>query len=400
MSLKIGIYLSDYRPDAGGASSLVKTIQKEILNSKSKNEFLFLYKGSIKNNYCSEKNNFKYYNLNSSDLLAKPSFSTKCRNRLKKILNKKINITSSFDLIAEKEEIDIFYFINPVIENVSYPYIYTVWDLGHRTTPYFPEVSRTGWNWNAREEMYQKMVYKASYILTGNEEGKKEILENYPMNPNKIKICPFPVASFCKGEEEKPSFEIPEQYFFYPAQFWPHKNQICIINALHILKETKGLTPKVFLTGADKGNKEYIQSKIIEYGLTKQVTFTGFVKDEELKYLYTHATGMIFASLMGPNNMPPIEATYLNCPVIITDLDGHKEQLKDSALFFNGYKPEELAEQMFKLLSDNSIREKIILKEKKLAKTFEDINYFDNINNLLYNFETIRNTWGKNYLND
>ena len=106
---------------------------------------------------------------------------------------------------------------------------------------------------------------------------------------------------------------------------------------------------------------------------------------------------MIFASLMGPNNMPPIEATYLHCPVIITDLDGHKEQLKDTALYFNGYKPEELANHIKSFLCDKNAREKIIEKEVLLGKEFENIRYFSKILNIIDDFHLIRNTWGKDF---
>ncbi len=114
--------------------------------------------------------------------------------------------------------------------------------------------------------------------------------------------------------------------------------------------------------------------------------------------MYTHATGMIFASLMGPNNMPPIEATYLHCPVIITDLDGHKEQLKDTALYFNGYKPEELAKHMESLLSSELIRKSLINKQIQLSKNFDKVNYFAKIKTIIDEFTLIRNTWGMDFI--
>lgn len=394
--MKIGIYLPDIKPEAGGASSLLKTIRAEIESLNDANhEYLFIYNDGNEKTEISLFQGFKY--LNIAFYKPKISLIRKLKNKIKLILGMSI-VSGEFDLAAKKNGIDLFWFPNPACVDISYPYIYTIWDLGHRRTPFFPEVSRSGWTWETREFCYRKMIYKASYIITGNEEGKKEILENYPVPPSKIRISPFPVASFCRGEEIKPSFDIPEQFFFYPAQFWPHKNHICILESLVILRGKYGLKPSVFLTGSDKGNKKYIESKIIEYGLENQVYFTGFLKDEELKWLYTHATAMIFASLMGPNNMPPVEATYLNCPVIITDLDGHKEQLQDTALYFNGYKPDELAEQIRILLSDKNARDFIIEKEKVLATKFDKINYFSCIKQIIDEFALIRKTWGEDFV--
>lgn len=394
--MKIGIYLPDVKPEAGGASSLLKTIRFEIENlNETNNEYIFIYKGDNRKVEVSEFQGFEY--LNITYYKPRTSLLKSIKNKIKKIIGMSI-LPSEFDLAAKKNAIDLFWFPYPACVDLSYPYIYTIWDLGHRRAPYFPEVSRSGQDWNSREYCYQHMVYKASYIITGNEEGKKEILENYPVPPSKIRISPFPVASFCRGNEKKPSFDMPEQFFFYPAQFWPHKNHICILESLIILREKYGLKPSVFLTGSDKGNKKYIESKIIDFGLEKQVYFTGFLKDEELKWMYTHATAMIFASLMGPNNMPPVEATYLNCPVIITDLDGHKEQLKDAALYFNGYKPEELAEHIKTLLLDAKKRKSFVSKQKKLAPEFDKINYFSCIKQIIDEFSSVRKTWGEDFV--
>lgn len=391
--MRIGIFLPDVRPETGGSSSLLKTIQHEILATKDlSDEYVFLYYGGKNDALRKEYNGFVYFNLDF--YTPRLSIIRRARNKLKRWLGIAVKESSKFDALAKDQHIDLFWFPAPFMIDVSYPYIYTVWDLGHRSAPYFPEVSRSGWLWEEREKCYQKMIYKASYIITGNEEGKKEILSNYLVPEKKIRISPFPVASFCRGGEAAPSFAVPDKFFFYPAQFWPHKNHIRILEALVILRDKFNLKPVVFFTGSDKGNKKYIEDKIVEYGLQEQAIMTGFMKDEELKYLYTHATAMIFASLLGPNNMPPIEGTYLNCPVIITDLDGHKEQLKDTALYFNGYKAEELAAQMKRLLANSSVRNNIIKKEKALAKKFEKVNYFACVRQIISEFSVIRETWG------
>lgn len=404
--MRVGIYINDVTPEAGGASSLLATIKKEIICSNDNNEYIICFDGNSDYPYKTEKDNLLYVNINrANSITPKNKFRKKilrrCKNIIKNFLLMKhtdIDRFSAFDVIARKENIDIFWITSPCICEINYPYMYTVWDLGHRSTPFFPEVSRSGWLWQERENTYQKMLYKASYILTGNENGKKEILENYPMPENKIRIVPFPVASFCHKDEEKVDFNLPEKFFFYPAQFWPHKNHIRILEALKILRDDFNLMPTVVFTGSDKGNKKYIIEQSKNLGIENQIIFAGFVSDGQLKYLYTHATAMVFASLMGPNNMPPIEATFLNCPVIITDLEGHKEQLEDTAIYFNGYDERQLADCLKKILTDENLRNGIINKEKALAEKFADVNYFGNVKKILDEFALIRKTWGEDFV--
>lgn len=387
--MKVGIWLGEYNPEAGGAFTLLDSIKKQIIASENKkNSYIFLYSDSSSFSRTMMKEGIEYINIHPKKTLGQ---------KVARKLHPVRKILSDLDSIAIAELIDIFWFTLPVNADISFPYIFPVWDLGHRTVPYFPEVSRTGWKWEDRERLYKDMLFKASYIISGNETGKKEIYENYNIQPEKIRVIPFPVSAFCFGSEKKPDLELPEKFIFYPAQFWPHKNHIRVIQAMKILRDKYGQNINVVFTGSDKGNKRYIIQKIDEYQLTKSVFFPGFVSDEEMKYLYTHATCMVFASLMGPNNMPPIEATVLGCPVIITDLQGHKEQLGKSALYFNGCDPEELALALNQILVDPDATKTTKDFQAALAKDFLRIDYFTEIEKIINEFAMYRECWGPEY---
>jgi hypothetical protein len=75
----------------------------------------------------------------------------------------------------------------------------TVWDLEHRKQPYFPEVSVTGWTWEEREQIYRAVLPRASFIITGTQVGRDEIVHYYGVNPNNVRVVPFPVA--CNGRD-------------------------------------------------------------------------------------------------------------------------------------------------------------------------------------------------------
>ena len=62
--MNIGVYFPDIRPEAGGASSLLKTIQKEIKESKNtKHNYYFLYDGDCSEPLLTESDGNKYLNL-------------------------------------------------------------------------------------------------------------------------------------------------------------------------------------------------------------------------------------------------------------------------------------------------------------------------------------------------
>ena len=137
----------------------------------------------------------------------------------------------------------------------------------------------------------------------------------------------------------------------------------------------------------------YIRELIAKYNLEKQVIITGFLKSEELKYIIKHAKAMIYASLFGPNNLPPMEAAYLGCPVLITDIPGHREEMKDAALYFDGYDEQDLADKIKMILNDEQIASDLIQKGFALAQEFEKIDYCDILNEILEDYAKKRECW-------
>lgn len=374
--MKIGVYCNTYHPEDGGASSLVNTILKEIRERvPDGDEYIFLYSGSEKEPYRKEIDDFIYLNVNAGKRLS-IDFLSKCSRVLCKELSFRL------DRIADQEHIDLLWFTAPFYTGVTIPYIFPVWDLGHRTTTY-PEVSRK-YVIRARDFLYTQMLRRATYVLSGNQTGKDEIIQYFGTDADKIHLAPFPVSSFCFGASEKPSFDLPEQFFFYPAQFWPHKNHITILKALDCLRSHHNLRPTVFFTGSDHGHLSFIKKETERLDLSEQIRFTGFLSNGELKYLYEHATAMIFASMMGPNNLPPYEAAFLKCPVIITNIAGHVEQMRDCALYFDGLSGESLAEQMLTILQNPEVRGALIAREEMLRPELEKINYFKTVQTLIH----------------
>src|SRR5207249_1118380 len=79
--------------------------------------------------------------------------------------------------------IDLVWFLHPANVPVPVPYLATVWDLQHRRQPFFPEVSTTGWTWEAREVAYRSSLPRAARIITGTKAGKDEIVAFYGVSP-------------------------------------------------------------------------------------------------------------------------------------------------------------------------------------------------------------------------
>jgi glycosyltransferase involved in cell wall biosynthesis len=299
--------------------------------------------------------------------------------------------------IADKK-IDFVWFLSPYYEPVDVPFAATVWDVGHREMPYFPELSVSGWTFDERERFYSQLLPRASLVVIGNGVGARAINEFYRVRPQNICEIPLPVnTGSLQGLTRDPSLLAPYgltagEYLFYPAQFWPHKNHITLVDALAIL-HAAGAHLKLIFTGSDKGNRAYVEEYVASRGLEDSVVFAGFVETPVLHQLYLNAYAMTFASTLGPDNLPPLEAMALCCPVVSAAFNGAREQMGDAALLFD---PLDANDAVAKIaaLSDARLREQLIANGQALVKTRSPEAYVAKINQALDVFAKQRKLWG------
>src|SRR5262249_47863331 len=151
-----------------------------------------------------------------------------------------------------------------VTAGLSAPFITSVWDLEHRTRPYFPEVSVSGWDWESRDRTYRSVLPRASRVLTGTHAGRNEIVQYYGVDPDNMIVVHFPVPSFASDDQGISICDIHRKYgirgdfLLYPAQFWPHKNHINLLITLDLLKQKRGMEIEMVFTGSDKGNVGHV----------------------------------------------------------------------------------------------------------------------------------------------
>src|SRR5258708_18479979 len=136
-------------------------------------------------------------------------------------------------------------------------------------------------------------------------------------------------------------------------------------------------------TGSDKGNAQHVIEKTAELGLQDQVHMLGFVPRADLRALYSKAQALTFATFFGPDNIPPLEAFALGCPVIASRVSGAQEQLGDAALFFEPSDPQDLASAILTLSQDQQMRARMVKKGAQIAKMRPPQSYVAHVCTLL-----------------
>jgi glycosyltransferase involved in cell wall biosynthesis len=305
---------------------------------------------------------------------------------------------STFDQTARKHGIEFVWFLTPAYELTDAPYIATVWDLQHRLQPWFPEVGNLV-EWNGRETYISTYLRRAAYIIAPNEAGRNEIHLFYQIPEDRIICLPHPTPQLpsVTADEEQTILirhDLRPGFLFFPAQYWPHKNHATLLYSLKILKETHHLILPAVFVGSDKGNIDYLKKLVVELDIESQVHFLGFVTDTEMTALYKNALALVYPSFFGPENLPPLEAFSVGCPVIASRFKGASEQLGDAALLISPTDMHEIALAIKSLLDNPQQREMLVTRGFERAKKATSIDYVSQVFALLDKFEPIRRAWG------
>ena len=228
----------------------------------------------------------------------------------------------------------------------------TIHDLMHKYEGHFKEYE--GGVKEKRDLHYSMMCKYADGILVDSNIGKQHVVESYTVDANKIFVQPFvPPVYLTKAIsiDTSKKYNLPDRYFFFFFQFWEHKNHINLLNAVKIIKKEE-YEVHLVLVGSKKNNYNQVVNKIKDLGLSENISILGYVNDNEMASLYKNAIATVFVSLIGPTNIPPLEALMLGCPLICSDVYAMKEQVKDASFFVNPSDPSDIARKMLSIFNN------------------------------------------------
>lgn len=139
-----------------------------------------------------------------------------------------------------------------------------------------------------------------------------------------------------------------QPYFLFVSSLKPNKNVATALAAFAALER-----PDARLVIVGTANEKVFGS--IQGADTPGVVWTGHVADEELTALYNHAVALVFPSLYEGFGLPLVEAGWLDCPILSSDIPPARE-LVPSADRFAPMDAAALTDLMRRYLDDPALR--------------------------------------------
>jgi glycosyltransferase involved in cell wall biosynthesis len=251
-------------------------------------------------------------------------------------------------LIADQLDLMHFtYFSHRVLYNR--PFISTIHDviiLEHKTgrasthASFFYNIKHAAFRYALTHQ-----IKKSKTIITPTHTIKNNIIKLFgDKYASKIQVT-YEGVDYKKEQVKVPAkidTELPEKFFLYVGNFYPHKNVERLIEAFsHVSGEEK----LVFVGPSDFFSKR-MQEKVKKLHLEERVAFYFNLPDEDLQFMYKHAQALVHPSLSEGLGLPLVEAVYMNLPVIASDISVYKEILGDTYTAFDPENVEDIAKKI------------------------------------------------------
>lgn len=143
---------------------------------------------------------------------------------------------------------------------------------------------------------------------------------------------PYIEQSFDKSKIEE--YGISEPYIFHLSSRSERKN---IRNVELAFEEIKDLDVDLIIGGGGWESRDFDNDRI------KTV---GYIPDEDLKYLYSHAKAFVFPSLHEGFGIPPVESLRCGVVPVVSDRYALPEVTKPESLICDPRDPEDIAEKI------------------------------------------------------
>jgi len=263
-----------------------------------------------------------------------------------------------------KKKIDVLH-----VPHLNIPIFYrgklivTIHDLTHLR---YPRFLRSKLHHFYFKFMIGTAVRKASKVLTDSLSTKKDIIEFFNAEPDKIKVIPLGVGKeFVIRPQNEISYlcekyNIPhdKKIILYVGNLLPHKNLKALLKAFNLIGGCV-----LILVGKsfnDRSEQTAEQSSII---------YAGEVSQNELVDLYNLADLFVLPSLYEGFGLPVLESMACGTPVACSNVSSLPEVGGDRAFYFDPKNENDIADTIKKAIEWSG--DKLALREYALRFSWE-----------------------------
>jgi glycosyltransferase involved in cell wall biosynthesis len=257
--------------------------------------------------------------------------------------------------------------------------ILTVHDLSYERYPETFSLKRRLWHWFINP---RRLVQKAQKIIAVSESTKKDLIDIYGIDSEKIEVIYSAVSQDSKIIdrndtrliEVKKKYKLPYKFILFLGTLEPRKNITSLVRAYNQLRKNKHPELekyKLVIAGHLGWKFKDIFSEIKNSEYRKDIIITGPVNDEDKVYLYNLASVFVYPSFFEGFGFPPLEAMACGVPVVASNNSSLPEIVGPAGILIDPDRPDEITKALKEILLNKDLREKLIKKGLEQSLKFD-----------------------------
>lgn len=268
------------------------------------------------------------------------------------------------DKLIEKRtgsKLDFFFSPHLNFTNLSATtkHLLLIHDLTFELFPDFLTTKQRLWHFAVRAKRQAK---NAHLILTPSENTKRDLVDYYRVDPEKIKVLPPGLSKIFlqeRNSKDLSKYGLPEDFILFLGTIEPRKNIISLIEAFEIAFPKLQKPHHLIIAGAPGWKNKAIKEKIHSSKFNTFIKPIDYVPENEKPSLYKAARLFVYPSFYEGFGFPILEAFASGTPVICSNRSSLVEITGNAARLINPHRPEEIAIGIEKILNSESLRKKM-----------------------------------------
>lgn len=238
------------------------------------------------------------------------------------------------------------------------PAVLTVHDLIYRLYPQYHK-RLNYWYLNLAMPLFCR---RARAIIAVSEASRRDIIEHYGIDPDKIHVVYEAAAEHFKPATQddvarvRQTYDLPPEFLIHLSTVEPRKNLHRLLDALQQLRQDRPQL-KLVLVGSKGWLYETLFDRIKEEGLQNAVIALGWVPDADLPAVIGAATLAVQPSLYEGFGLPILEHMACAQVVAASNASSHPEIGGDAAAYFDAQDVRDMTGVIGRLLDNEQERE-------------------------------------------
>jgi glycosyltransferase involved in cell wall biosynthesis len=179
-----------------------------------------------------------------------------------------------------------------------------------------------------------RVIARASLIFTISQSTKTNLENYFPDKKNFFSLIKLAVDSeSLRLKTAKSSRPMKEKYMIFIGTLNKKKNIIYLIDIFETLAK-KGLESKLILLGKPGYGSDKIKKRIKNSTNYNKIVVLPWTDEMKHASFLAHADALIIPSIAEGFSLPILEAQHESVPLLLSDINVHKEIAGDGAFFF------------------------------------------------------------------